>query len=78
MHPHHNLAHAALAIVYVVTAAILIREHAVPHACCALAAATIYAALWFSASSAWAAATRLFARGRASLCRVWQRVVTAR
>jgi|HubBroStandDraft_1064217.scaffolds.fasta_scaffold73876_2 hypothetical protein len=40
--------HGALAAVYVVATAILVREHAVPHACCAFAAAAIYAALCFA------------------------------
>lgn len=46
----HRLAHAALAVVYVVAFAILTREHAFPHAGCVLAAALIYALMsWRSA-----------------------------
>jgi hypothetical protein len=47
MFDRHRLAYAALAAVYVATAAILILEAAPVHAICATAAALIYAVMFF-------------------------------
>jgi hypothetical protein len=70
---HHRRAHAALAAVYFVTAALLIRDRNVPHGCCALAAAAIYAALCLAS---WAAIgpVRALVNGFVSLWRkLWRR-----
>jgi hypothetical protein len=45
MSSNHRYAHAALAIIYGGSAAILALESAFAHAACALAAAAIYAAM---------------------------------
>jgi NADH:ubiquinone oxidoreductase subunit 6 (subunit J) len=70
---HHRRAYAALAAVYLVTAAILILDRNIPHGCCALAVAAIYAALCL-ASQAPARAVRAPVNGFVSLWRkLWRR-----
>jgi hypothetical protein len=70
MERHHSL---ALAIVYLAASAILIHDHALPHACCTLAAAAIYTAVWFAASRAAVHVERMLARALAALHRKFRR-----